>query len=157
MLTQHILPITQQGKITTGNMYVTTIDGKIEYVAASPYAIKGELEKFYFDLDVLLNTNLSINEVFYFASLIHLVFVKIHPFEDGNGRISRLLEKWFLAEKLGEKAWYIQSEKNYFANHQTYYKNIRQLGMEYDFLDYEKSIPFLLVLPQSLIFEKDNI
>jgi len=31
----------------------------------------------------------------FFAALIHLVFVKIHPFDDGNGRAARLLEKWF--------------------------------------------------------------
>jgi Fic family protein len=28
----------------------------------------------------------------------------------GNGRTARLLEKWFLAEKLGAKAWFVESE-----------------------------------------------
>ncbi len=32
MLTKHILPKKRQGKIRTGNMYVTAPDGKIEYV-----------------------------------------------------------------------------------------------------------------------------
>ena len=63
--------------------------------------------------------HLTIEETFYFASMIHLMFVKIHPWNDGNGRSARLIEKWFLAQKLGEKAWYIQSEKNYYQNHQT--------------------------------------
>ena len=53
---------------------------KIEYVAASSFAVKGELQKLYADLTILLNVNLTINEVFFFASLLHLVFVKIHPF-----------------------------------------------------------------------------
>ncbi|MBL0098191.1 MAG: Fic family protein [Bacteroidetes bacterium] len=35
--------------------------------------------------------------------MIHLVFVKIHPLNDGNGRSARLIEKWFLAQKLGKK------------------------------------------------------
>ncbi len=150
ILTKHILPEARQGKVRTGNMYVTTSDGKIEYVAASPLVVQPELEKFYNDIDSLMSMSLSIQEIFFFASLLHLVFVKIHPFDDGNGRTARLIEKWFLAEKLGEKAWLIQSEKNYYTHHQTYYKNIRLLGLEYETLDYSKALPFLLMLPQSL-------
>jgi Fic family protein len=150
MLTKHILPENRQGKIRTGAMYVTTSDGRIEYVAASPFSVKSELEKIYNDLEMLINSPLSVQEVFFFASLLHLVFVKIHPFNAGNGRTSRLIEKWFLAEKLGEKAWLIQSEKQYYMHHQTYYKNIRLLGLEYESLDYSKALPFLLMLPGSL-------
>jgi Fic family protein len=155
ILTTHILSISKQGKVRTGNMYVTTNDGRIEYVAASPYIVTAEMDKLYTDIKYLLSANLSVQEVFYYASLLHLVFVKIHPFDDGNGRTSRLLEKWFLAEKLGEKAWLIQSEKNYYSKHQTYYKNIRLMGLEYEELDYSKSIPFLTMLPQSLIINED--
>ena len=156
LLSKHILPKARQGKIRTGNVYVTTPDGKIEYVAASPFNVQKELQKLYSDLDALLKTNLTINEVFFFASLLHLVFVKIHPFDDGNGRTSRLLEKWFLAEKLGPRSWFIQSEKNYYTHHQTYYKNLRLLGLEYELLDYTKAIPFLLMLPQSLTINETN-
>lgn len=156
MLTLHILPENRQGKIRTGNMYVTTPDGRIEYVAAAPYLVETELHKLFEDLDLLLQAELTVQEVFYFASLLHLVFVKIHPFEDGNGRCSRLLEKWFLAEKLGEKAWLIQSEKNYYLRHQTYYKNIRLLGLEYDALDYTRALPFLQMLPQSLTLHEQE-
>ncbi|MBW4889716.1 Fic family protein [Mucilaginibacter sp. HMF5004] len=88
--------------------------------------------------------------MFFFASLIHLVFVKIHPFNDGNGRTGRLIEKWFLAQKLGDKAWFIQSEKNYYQQHQTYYNNLRALGLEYPELDYDKALLFLLMLPGAL-------
>jgi Fic family protein len=156
MLTHHILPENKQGKIRTGNMYVTTQDGRIEYVAASPFVVKDELEKLFTDIKSLLKAELNVQEVFFFASLIHLVFVKIHPFDDGNGRSSRLIEKWFLAEKLGEKAWLIQSEKNYYLQHQTYYKNIRILGLEYEELDYSKALPFLMMLPQSLTINERN-
>jgi Fic family protein len=156
MLTHHILPENKQGKIRTGNMYVTTQDGRIEYVAASPFVVMDELEKLFTDIEALLKVELTVQEVFFFASLIHLVFVKIHPFDDGNGRTSRLIEKWFLAEKLGEKAWLIQSEKNYYLQHQTYYKNIRILGLEYEELDYSKALPFLMMLPQSLTINEHN-
>lgn len=35
------------------------------------------------------------------AALVHLYFVVIHPFEDGNGRMARMLSEKFLAEKSG--------------------------------------------------------
>lgn len=156
MLTRHILPAGRGGRVRTVNMYVTTPDGRIEYVATAPDRVEEELDVLFNDLAVLLKMQLSLAEVFYYAAMLHLVFVKIHPFDDGNGRCTRLLEKWFLAEKLGEKAWLIQSEKHYYRHHQTYYSNIRSLGLEYDALDYGAALPFLLMLPQSLIMERPS-
>lgn len=150
LLSKHLVAKHQQGKIRTQNMYVSTPDGKIEYVAASPFEVESEMQKWYADMEVLIATPLSVPEVFFFASMLHLVFVKIHPFNDGNGRMGRLLEKWFLAQKLGDNAWFVQSEKNYYQQHQTYYKNLRSLGLEYQALDYGKALPFLLMLPMAL-------
>ena len=150
LLSKHIVATNWQGKFRNQNMYVTTSDGKIEYVAASPYEVEREMKKFNNDISVLLKEDLSIEEVFYFASFIHLIFVKIHPWNDGNGRTARLLEKWFLAQKLGHKAWFIQSEKMYYNQHNTYYKNIRLLGLEYPELDYKQALSFLLMLPTSI-------
>ena len=150
LLTKHILAKNWQGKMRKQNMFVATPDGKIEYVASLPQDVEKEMKKFYADIDSLISAKLKIEDVFFYASLIHLVFVKIHPFNDGNGRTARLLEKWFLAQHLGEKAWFIQSEKYYYQNHQTYYNNLRALGLEYQSLDYNKALPFLLMLPSSL-------
>ena len=153
LLTRHILPKNYQGKFRDKNMYVTTKDGRIEYAAASPFEVGEAMEKLYVDIDLLVKKDLTIEEVLYFASMIHLVFVKIHPWDDGNGRSARLLEKWFLARKLGEKVWFLQSEKYYYVHHQTYYDNIRALGLEYDLLDYNKAMPFLLMLQEALMSE----
>ncbi|MEZ5045365.1 MAG: Fic family protein [Chitinophagaceae bacterium] len=139
-----------QGKLRIHKMYVFSDDGRIEYVAASPYEVESEMCKLYQDIETICQTHLSIQEIFFFASIIHLVFVKIHPFNDGNVRTGRLLEKWFLAQHLGKKAWFLQSEKNYYKHHQMYYKNLRALGIEYEQLNYSKALPFLLMLPNSL-------
>ncbi|MBX3239093.1 MAG: Fic family protein [Chitinophagaceae bacterium] len=150
LLSKRIVEKSWQGKFRTQNIYVSTPDGRIEYVAASPFEVETEMTKLYDDIAVLLKTEMSIEEVFFYASLIHLVFVKIHPWNDGNGRNARLLEKWFLAQKLGEKAWFVQSEKMYYQQHQTYYRNIRLLGLEYQGLDYLQALPFLLMLPDAV-------
>lgn len=150
LLARHIVSTNWLGKFRNQNMFVTTKDGRIEYVAATPFEVPSEMDKLYTDLKILLNTELTISETFFFASMIHLVFVKIHPWNDGNGRCGRLFEKWFLAQKLGNKAWFVQSEKYYYTQHETYYSNIRALGLEYQDLDYSKALSFLLMLPKSV-------
>lgn len=126
-------------------MFVINSDDKIEYVAASPEILKSELDKLFYDIGILHLTDLDPFEVFYYASLLHLVFVKIHPFQDGNGRTARLIEKWFLIEKIGAKATSVQLEKNYYKKLRDYYSNIRKIGLEYDDLDYSKCLDFLLM------------
>jgi len=153
LLARHIVSTNWLGKFRNQNMFVTTKDGRIEYVAAAPFEVPLLMEKFFVDLEILLKTELTISETFFFASMLHLVFVKIHPWNDGNGRSARLFEKWFLAYKLGNKAWFVQSEKYYYTQHETYYNNIRVLGLEFIDLDYSKALPFLLMLPQSLVGE----
>ncbi|WP_298148565.1 Fic family protein [Flavobacterium sp.] len=150
LLSQHLVAKHQQGKLRRQQMYVSTPDGRIEYVAASPFDLATEMEKLYTDIAFLLKQELTLAEVFFYAAMIHLVFVKIHPWNDGNGRSCRLLEKWFLGQRLGEKAWFVASEQHYYEQHQTYYNNLRLLGLEYEQLDYSKALPFLLMLPNSL-------
>ena len=110
LLSRHIVAKRQQGKIRNQNMYVTNEEGNIEYVAAILCEVEGEMQKFYYDVDLLIRKKMEISEVFYYAAMLHLVFVKIHPWNDGNGRSARLIEKWFLAQKLGDKSWFLQSE-----------------------------------------------
>jgi Fic family protein len=150
ILSSNLLPESQQGLIRTNPMFVINSNDQIEYVAAAHKIVKQELDKLIGDIDTLLNTDLNPFEIFYYAALIHLVFVKIHPFQDGNGRTARMIEKWFLFGKLGKEAAAIQLEKNYFKNIQEYYSNIRKLGLEYEHLDYGKSLDFLLMTVKGL-------
>jgi Fic family protein len=143
ILSRNLLATPFQGKYRTGLKYVTTPDGKIDYVAAAPEFVTPEMEKFGADLAMLCTANLSIEQAFFYASMLHLVLVKIHPYTDGNGRTARLLEKWFLAEKLGPNAWLLTNERSYYEHHAAYCTNLRSLGLEYETLDYSQALPFL--------------
>ena len=149
ILTQSILLKKERGKIRKVKVGVRS-EGRLIYLAVEPEFIKQELEKLFADISILIKSKLTTAEFFYYAAYIHLVFVNIHPFVDGNGRVTRLIEKWFLAKMLGENAWCITSEKNYWDNRPTYYKNL-QIGVNYYEVKYEKSIPFLLMLPNALL------
>jgi Fic family protein len=151
ILCANLLPKSQQGLIRTNPMFVINSDDKIEYVAAAPQIVKEKTCKLFEDIATLLDTDLNPFEIFYFAAFIHLVFVKIHPFQDGNGRTARLIEKWFLIEKIGQKATSVQLERNYFIKIEDYYSNIKKLGLEYDDLDYSKSLDFLMMTVSGML------
>jgi Fic family protein len=151
LITAHLLPKNKQGVCRSSNMVVLEHKTfRIQYEAAPASQVKELLKKLWQDIEILKKQNLTVEETFYFASLIHLVFVNIHPFEDGNGRAARLLEKWFIAQMLGKKGWFLQSELNYYQNINDYYKNLNRLGVFYEQLDYSKALPFLLMLPKSM-------
>jgi len=89
ILSFNLLPKSHQGLIRTNPMFVINSDDRIECVAADPKIVKTELSKLFNDIEYLLKIDLNDFDIFYFASYIHLVFVKIHPFHDGNGRTAR--------------------------------------------------------------------
>lgn len=150
ILSEHLLPSSQRGRVRHNPMFVLNEADRIEYVACEPRLVERELAFFFEKVNELLDREIKTNEIFFYAAQIHLVFVKIHPLQDGNGRTARLLEKWFLIEKLGEDAVSIELEKNYYTNRKDYYNNIRKIGLEYEKLDYSKSLDFLLMSINSL-------
>lgn len=121
----------------------------LAYMAIEPEFVEQEMKIYFSDIEELISSNLNEKEVFYFASLIHLIFAHIHPFRDGNGRAARLIEKWFISEKLGRDYWKISSEEYYKINQTSYYDTIN-LGVNYYELNYAKCLGFLEMLPNCL-------
>jgi Fic family protein len=119
------------------------------YLAIEPEFVSETMNELFSGIEELIFTELTIEEVFYFASLIHLKFVHIHPFRDGNGRVARILEKWFITSKLGDDFWKLSSEKYYKEHQSEYYKNLN-LGVNYYELKYDKCLPFLVMLPNCM-------
>ncbi len=121
----------------------------LDYMAVEPEFVEKEMKLFFQDVEELLSSDLSEAEVFYYVSLIHLIFAYIHPFQDGNGRAARLIEKWFITEKSGRNFWKIPSEEYYKENQSKYYEKIN-LGVNFYELNYDKCIGFLEMLPNCL-------
>jgi Fic family protein len=137
-----------QGSIRKQNVNIYA-GPTLVYEAADYTIVQSEVDKLFADVQVLLTRTLPIDEVFYYAALLHLRIAQIHPFADGNGRVARLVEKWFLSQQLGNKAWFIQSEFMYYKRQAAYYKNIN-LAPSYTTLEQRHCLPFLLMLPGAL-------
>lgn len=153
LLSKNLLSPSSRGVLRNSLMFVIDDKDQIAYVACDPKSVEQETKKLFHDMTVLLNNNLSKEETFYYASLIHLLFVKIHPMQDGNGRLARLLEKWFITSKLGAEYWRMKSEKFYYSNLKEYYRTLALAGLEYESLKLDKSIPFLQLLANSISYE----
>lgn len=138
----------KQGKYRIEKVGVFGQSGLV-YLAVEAEHVKDIMTEFFNDLNYLLKQDLSNARVFYYTSLIHLIFAHIHPFRDGNGRAARLLEKWFITSKLGNDFWKLSSEKYYREHQMDYYNNIN-LGVNYYELDYDRCLPFLMMLPKSI-------
>ncbi len=147
ILSKLLLIKSKQGKYRKESIGVFSESGLV-YMAVEDRFVMEHMRLFFTDIETLLHVPTTIKETLYFASLIHLRCVHIHPFADGNGGTARLLEKWFLTSKLGEQYWYILSEKYYKEHQGDYYRSIN-LGVNFYELDYSKCLPFLLMLPES--------
>lgn len=65
---------------------------RIHYIAPSPNRVEEEMSRFI----TWFNTSKPISPVIR-SAIVHLWFVSIHPFEDGNGRLARILGDIWLA------------------------------------------------------------
>lgn len=65
---------------------------RIHYVAPSPERLDAEMEKFLDWFNGTENVSYVIR-----SAIAHFWFVSIHPFEDGNGRLARILSDMMLA------------------------------------------------------------
>jgi Fic family protein len=116
--------------IEQGNYRDTSIgiiaNGKLLYSPIAPRYIVRNMRVLFEFINDKIQEPLKTKEVFYYASIIHLNFVSIHPFYDCNGRIARLLDKWFISTKLGNHFWKMPSEKYYSKHWKLYYLNINK-------------------------------
>ncbi len=69
------------------------------------------------------------------ASIAHLYFVSIHPFEDGNGRIARAIAEKSIAQSIGQPAL-ISLSKTIEANKKMYYNALENNNKRTDITDW---------------------
>lgn len=79
-----------------------------------------EVPDFMKQLILFINTEDEINELVK-AAVIHFYLAYIHPYFDGNGRISRLLHLWFLIQRGYKSALFIPFSSKIEKSRKAYY------------------------------------
>jgi Fic family protein len=92
--TDQILIKDKRGVYRTTRMALYDQNGVV-YMPVEAERVQEEMNRLFDSMHKLLSSNLDITQSFYHAGLIHLKFVQIHPFYDGNGRMARLLKSGF--------------------------------------------------------------
>ncbi len=94
---------------------------KVHYIAPAPDRVEGEMARFIDWFNRAEDTNSVIR-----SAIAHLWFVSIHPFEDGNGRLARILSDMLLAraDRSEFRFYNISSQINKDKNH--YYDILEQ-------------------------------
>lgn len=94
---------------------------RIHYIAPAPHRVETEMQHFihWFNADQPLSPIIR-------SAIAHFWFVSIHPFEDGNGRLARILGDIYLArgDKSKFRFYNISSEINRDKNH--YYDTLER-------------------------------
>lgn len=113
------------GRYRTGEMQV--VSGamgkeKVHYEAVKPELVKPEMDKF---LDWFNNNN-SLDPVLK-AAIAHFLFIIIHPFDDGNGRIARAITDMLLARAEGSADRFYSMSGQILAERRRYYDVLQKV------------------------------
>jgi Fic family protein len=107
----------------TGSIGVTATDGSLEYEGPSGERVVPLMDEV---IEWLAIGDLEIDVVVR-AAMAHLHVVSVHPFRDGNGRVSRIVQSLVLARE-GLAAPEFFSIEEYLGSHtQEYYAALREV------------------------------
>ena len=115
-----LLPDEKVGKFRSGPIYVVDVHGKEEKVRyVGPESKK--LLNLYQELSTWIQSVADSLHPILTAGILHYEFVSIHPFADGNGRVTRLLTLFFLRKNgygfrnvLVPDVYYLQNRLGYY-------------------------------------------
>lgn len=82
------------------------------------------------ELLVWLNESVKQLPAIFSSAILHLRFVEIHPFRDGNGRLARLLATWELYRKSFDILHIFALDETLLEHREFYIKNLQRVQVE---------------------------
>ncbi len=123
------------GEYRDGPEYVMKFSGKkseVIYEAVSPQFVAREMER------LLAFVNMVDLDCFLKAAIASLWFVIIHPFEDGNGRISRAIADYIISKASGDTFHAFNISTGILKDRASYYDQIQMASMDNPNMDITK-------------------
>ncbi len=129
---EELLPKYELGKLRQRPVVVNDPrTGQIIYLPPDVKDVKFLLN----DLIVFVSKNKEKIDPLILAGIFHKQMVIIHPFMDGNGRVTRLITKMLLAQ-MGLNTFNLFSFENYYNKNVTkYFQNVGEIGNYYELVD----------------------
>ncbi len=124
------------------------MEGDVIYEAVSADRVQSEMER------LLSYINTDDDNVFVAAAVSSLWFVLIHPFEDGNGRISRALADYIISRDEGWKELY-KTSPVILKRKSEYYDEIERVASSNTLDITNWLIFFLSVINESIVTSMD--
>jgi Fic family protein len=106
----------------TGPIGVTGSDGGLEYVGPDGDAVVGLMDEV---VESLVQGERDADVVIR-AAMAHLNVISVHPFQDGNGRISRIVQSLVLAREGLASPEFLSIEEYLGSHTQEYYAALRE-------------------------------
>ena len=139
-------------------------DETIYWYGANPEDIKIFMDDF---IKIYKNKSMSAkdNNAFIKSSLVHLLLMRIHPFKEGNGRTSRIIQSMKFTEAINKVYDYklkispLHLSQSIYINKQEYYKRLNNIyfDLEHDNNDEINNwLDFLLNMFDEQIYYMSN-
>ena len=120
ILTKNLVVPEKNGHLRPNMVYVANIDHGKESVVYTPCKTK-EVEFYLKELVDWVVNNTQTTHPIITAGLLHYQFVTVHPFTDGNGRLTRLLTQLHLYQRKYDFKKILVLDEYYYRNRKEYY------------------------------------
>ena len=122
IITERLLDKTRAGHFRQNEVYIENQEHEIIYEAAPVEEVREAVE----ELLLFVNANRAVLPAPIVAGILHYQMVTIHPFADGNGRVSRALALLYLAIMRYDCGGSLALDSYYAQDKQTYYRVLQR-------------------------------
>lgn len=149
-ISKGLLPKPESGQLRQKPVVVNNPrTGKVVFLPPNVKDVKTMME----ELITFLKVNKKTVDLLIVAGIFHKQMVIIHPFMDGNGRVTRLATKVLLAE-MGLNTFNLFSFENYYNKNITkYFQTVGEFGNYYELVDTIDLTPWLEYFTEGIIDE----